>query len=441
MTQISTKRYGRPSAVGIDYGTSNTVAAVLEADGSVRVLELDRDSGASDPRLLKSLLYFPERNQSFFGKKAIEQYFDRGMEGRFLQSIKRLLPNPEFTGTSLFGKHAGIEDLIARFLQDLRLRIEKEIGSLEGVPIFFGRPARYSQDSAREGLAVVRFKRAIEMGGFELAKVRLVEEPIAAMVAGARAEGKTERADGPITLIADLGGGTSDFTLFRRVSTAVQPEGIHTFGVHGLSVAGDALDSDFFVARLQNRFGAAIKYQRPFSSNVLTMPTALTKLLPKWHHHAFLRERATWNFILVLRKELVDPEQKPLLENLITLIEENLGYRLHLSVEDLKLQLSQAETTGFEFKSYPIEIVFDVSRKEFEAIIEPSVDAIGKSALETCRIGRVAAAEVEALQFTGGTSKVPAIRERLSTLFPNAKLVDQDTFTAVAEGLALHGAI
>lgn len=440
----------KPRAIGIDYGTSNTVAAALETDGRARVLQLDPDSGASDPCLLKSLLYFPDRNQSFFGKKAIDQYFDLGMEGRFLQSIKRLLPNPEFTGTSLFGRHAGIEALVARFLQDLRLRIEKEVGSVAGIPIFFGRPARYSQDSSREGLAVVRFKRAIEMAGFDLERVRLVEEPVAAMVAATTGKTHSTKAaqslagsdaseKGPVTLIADLGGGTSDFTLFQKVSTRVQPQGIHTFAVHGVSVAGDALDSNFFVAKLQERFGAGIRYQRPFSSNILTMPTALMKLLPKWHHHAFLRERATWNFILVLRKELVDPEQKPLLENLITLVEDNLGYRLHLSVEDLKLRLSQEAKSDFGFKSYPIDIAFDVPRAEFESIIGVSVDAIGATALETCRIGRVNPEEVEALQFTGGTSKVPLIRERLSKLFPRAKLVDQDTFTAVAEGLALHG--
>ncbi len=430
-------------AIGIDYGTSNTVAAVLNDDDSVTVLDLDPAAGEAggDSRLLKSLLYFPEKNHAHFGRAAIEQYFDLGMEGRFLQSIKRLLPNPDFTGTSLFGRHAGIEDLIARFLQELRTRIEKTVGPINGVPVFFGRPARYSQDSPREGLAVVRFKRAIEMAGFDLANVRLVEEPIAAMVAGARDEGKStaKSADGPITLIADLGGGTSDFTLFRRVSTTAQPEGIHTFSVHGLSVAGDALDSDFFVARLQNSFGADIQYQRPFSSNVLTMPTLLVKHLPKWHHHAFLRERATWNFILVLRKELVDPDQRPKLENLITLVEENLGYRLHQTVEDLKLKLSQDSQTDFSFRSYPIELEFPVSRVEFEGIIEPSVEAIGLSALETCRIGKVDPTEVERIQFTGGTSKVPAIRNRLLKFFPNAKPVDQDTFTAVAEGLALHG--
>jgi len=170
------------------------------------------------------------------------------------------------------------------------------------------------------------------------------------------------------------------------------------------------------------------------------MPTLLVKHLPKWHHHAFLRERATWNFILVLRKELVDETQKPLLENLITLVEENLGYRLHVAVEDLKLKLSSEPATDFAFKSYPIDLGFGVTRPAFDTIISPSVDAIRDTALETCRIGKVDPSEVERIQFTGGTSKVPAIREAIEKAFPNAKPVDQDTFTAVAEGLALYGA-
>lgn len=426
----------KPVAIGIDFGTSNTVAAILDEQGESKVLKLD-----GEKNLLKSLLYFPTRNESFFGQQAIEHYFDRGMEGRFFQSVKRLLPNPDFSGTSLFGRHISVEELVARFLEGLRLRVEAAIGSdLAGIPIFFGRPARYSQDSAREGLAVVRFRTAIGMAGFDINRVKLIEEPVAASLAGARAAGdarvRSGNAKGPITLIADLGGGTSDFTLFEA-----RAHGIQTFAVHGISLAGDALDSDFFTARLQNHFGSSIQYQRPFSSNILTMPTALVRLLPKWHHHAFLKERATWNFILVLRKELVDLNQKPLLENLITLVEDNLGYRLHLSVEELKLLLSSEDLTKFEFKSYPIEIGFDVKRNEFEGIIEPSLSGIAATALETCRIGKVDPQEVLRLQFTGGTSKVPIIRKRLTELFPNAKVIDQDTFTAVAEGLALHGAL
>jgi hypothetical chaperone protein len=422
----------KPLAIGIDFGTSNTVVALLEKGGNTRVLEL-----APGKETLKSLLYFPSGREAFFGQDAIDQYFDRGMEGRFFQSVKRLLPNPDFTGTSLFGKHVSVEELIARFLASLRFKIEKEIGSdLSGIPVFFGRPARYSQDPPREALAVVRFRTAISLAGFDPDRFKLIEEPVAASRSG-KSDGRTSKhakEKGPLTLIADLGGGTSDFTLFES-----RPHGIHTFGVHGVSVAGDAIDSDFFVEKLQDRFGASLKYQRPFSSNVLTMPTALSKLLPKWHHHAFLKERATWNFILVLRKELTDPKQRPFLENLIALVEDNLGYRLHIAVEETKTTLSDSERTEFGFKIHPIEIAFPVDRPGFDSWIEPSVSGIEAAAIETCRLARIQPEEVELVRFTGGTSKVPAVRARIAKLFPNAEVDDQDTFTAVAEGLALEG--
>lgn len=415
-------------AVGIDFGTTNTVVAVRE-NGKTRVLPLD--PGADNPTLLKTLLYFPNRKTAFFGKSAIYEYFEQGMEGRFFQSIKRLLPNPDFTGTSLFGTHAGIEDLISAFLRDVKRRIEKEVGPIGATPVFFGRPARYSQEPPREGLAVVRFKRSVEMAGFDLQTCRFVEEPVAAAksVSQSPATGKP----GPITLISDLGGGTSDYTLFQENADRT----IHTFSVHGVPLAGDALDSDFFVARLNEPFGAGIRYQRPFSSNILTLPTLLLGHLPKWHHHAFLRERTTWNFIITLRKELVDPEQKPKLENLITLVEENLGYKLHLQVEALKIALSEKAKEEFSFKSYPIDIGFDVTKSEMDQMTEKTVDEILKAALETCKYGKIAPEEVEVVQHTGGTSKVPIIRERLKKAFPNARTAEHETFTAVAEGLAM----
>lgn len=415
-------------ALGIDFGTTNTVVAVRDENGKTRVLPID--PGADHPALFKTLLYFPSRKNVFFGKSAIGEYFEQGMEGRFFQSVKRLLPNPDFTGTSLFGTHAGIEDLISAFLRDVKRRVEKEVGSIEHVPVFFGRPARYSQEPAREGLAVVRFKRSVEMAGFDLKYSRFVEEPVAAARTASR---NLKNADGPITLIADLGGGTSDYTLFRQN----KDQTIHTFSVHGVPLAGDALDSDFFVARLNEPFGADIKYQRPFSSNILTLPTLLVKSLPKWHHHAFLRERATWNFILSLRKELVDPEQKPKLENLITLVEENLGYKLHLQVEALKIALSEKNSSPFEFKSYPIDIGFSVTKTELDSMTEKTVSAIINASIETCKYGKVDPNEVEVIQYTGGTSKVPIIRERMKSLFPKARTAEHETFTAVAEGLAL----
>lgn len=411
--------------IGIDFGTTNTCVAVRTA-AKIRVLSID--PGASNPNLIRSLIFIPSRRESFFGKNAIDQYFDHDMEGRFFQSIKKLLPNPEFKGTSVFGTHLGIEELIARFLSELKNRIEKEIGSIEGIPIHMGRPARYSLDPACEALAVTRFLHACELAGFK--NVRLIEEPTAA------AENSNHAHDeNSLVLVCDLGGGTSDFTLFRT-----KKAGIETLSVFGVPVAGDSLDSDFFRTKLNSHFGSEIRYQRFLSNNILTLPSTFVKILPKWHHHAFLRERSTWEFILNLRRELVDEKQKPVLENLITLVEENLGYKLHQEVEGLKVALSDAAQTetkaDFSFRSYPIEIGFAVENRDFETWIEPSVAEIEAAAVETMKLGHTDPSAVQILQFTGGTAKVPLIRKRLKSLFPNAVITDSEAFTAVAEGLA-----
>ena len=407
--------------IGIDFGTTNTCVAVRE-NGLIKILKIDPTS--SQFNLIRTLIYMPNKKECFFGKNAIDQYFDRGMEGRFFQSIKKLLPNPDFTGTSVFGVRMNVESIIARFLSELKNRIEKQIGPIDGIPIHMGRPAKYSLAADREELAVIRFKKAIEMAG--MTNVSLIDEPTAA--AEASAAGVKEDA---MVLVCDLGGGTSDFTLFRNEKFAIQAQ-----SVYGIPVAGDSLDSDFFKEKLNTHFGSMIRYQRPFSYNVLTLPTAFVKILPKWHHHALLKERSTWNFILSLRNEMVDEKQKKYLENLITLVEENLGYMLHQEVERLKVSLSTENNAGLKFKSYPIEIEFEVESKNYNQIIHESVEEISQAALHTVQLGNCKPNQVDILQFTGGTAKVPAIRKRIESLFPSATVVDAEAFTAVAEGLA-----
>ena len=412
--------------IGIDFGTTNTVVSIADNNQNVQVLNLD------DGPLFKSLLYFPKRSEAFFGNHAINEYVERGMEGRFFQSVKRLLPNPDFTGTSLYGQHVGVEDLVARFLQETKKRIEQKLNQkIETFPICMGRPARYSNDPAHEGLAVVRFKKAIELAQFN-SPLKLVEEPVAAAASMANDTVSDNSIEG-YTLIADLGGGTSDFSLYHE-RIGKTPE---VLSVHGVSVAGDALDSDFFVSKLNPIFGSEIKYQRPFSSNILTMPTSIVKSLPKWHHHAFLKERATWGFITTLKKELVDQKQKPLLENLITLVEDNCGYKLHQAVESLKIKLSSENQSPFVFKSYPIDILFDVLQTDWNQMIQVSVDQITKTAIDTCRIAKVNPDDIKLIRFTGGTSQVPEVRQAIQRQFKNAKATDHNTFTAVSEGLAL----
>jgi len=419
--------------VGIDFGTSNTAASVYGvAQGSPvhHVIPLDGDA------LIKTLLYFPNGRESFFGREAVEKYFDQEREGRLFQSIKRLLPNPDFNGTQISGRHVSLESLIARFLEEVRKRIAKSLGcslvDLDEIEFVLGRPAKYSLDAEREELATTRFCRAIELAGFK--KYQLLEEPTAAsrvaMQSGAQ-------KDGELTFVADLGGGTSDFTVLRKRN--VHSSGDEVLAVHGVPLAGDALDSSFVSDRLLTYFGSEVTYQRPFSSNILTFPKALISRIPKWHQHVILKEKSNWNFILELRKELVKSSDRLYLENLITLVEENLGYMMHRKVEEVKvsLSLSQQPQAAFQFASYPIKIELDVHREDYEGMIAPIVEQVASTSLATLKMAQIEPEQVSILYFTGGTSQVPAMRRAIQGLFPHAKVRDQDSFTAVALGLSL----
>lgn len=415
------------TAVGIDFGTANSAASVRSSSGEVALLPLELSSPPSHESLMKTLLFFPTRSEAFFGAQAIEQYFERDREGRFFQSIKRLLPNPEFTGTTVHGKYLSLEELTARFLTEMKKRIERQIGQpLDDLPVMMGRPARYSLDADRETLATTRFQKACTQAGFN--NYRLIDEPTAAALTYTSSLPKNE-----IVLVADLGGGTSDFTL---MSVGSQQK-TQVLAVHGVPVAGDSLDSIFFQNKINRYFGSEIRYQRPFSENILTLPTSFTKRLPKWHHHAFLKEKSTWDFLKNLHRELVDPNDKTYLDYLLTLIEDNLGYSLHQSVEALKVALSQSDRATFSFNSHPIAIEFEVSLSEYLAIIEPCIAIIAKTASETLKLGNIEPYQVNSVYFTGGTSKVPAIRDAILTLCPNARVVAKEAFTSVATGLAM----
>lgn len=416
-------------AVGIDFGTANSAASLRFESGDISLLPLEGVAGSSADvdALFKSLLFFPTRLEAFFGAQAIEQYFERDREGRFFQSIKRLLPNPEFQGTTVHGKYVSLEELIARFLTEMKRRIELQIGQpIDELPVMMGRPARYSLDAERESLATARFQKACTQAGFK--NYRLIDEPTAAALTYTSSLPKNE-----IVLVADLGGGTSDFTL---MSVGSQQK-TQVLSVHGIPVAGDSLDSIFFQHKINRYFGAEIRYKRPFSENILTLPSTFIKRLPKWHHHAFLKEKSIWEFLKNLHRELVDPRDKVYLDYLLTLIEDNLGYSLHQRVEELKVALSQNDRALFSFRSHPIEIEFEVLRSEYLAIIQPCIDAIAGTASETMKLAKVDASDIHSVYFTGGTSKVPAVREAVLALCPQARLVEKEAFTSVATGLAM----
>ena len=214
--------------IGIDFGTTNSVVTLLRADGGVEVLR--HDSG----EVFRSVLCFWSdargRTRHAAGPRGIDAYLEDPLESRLIMSMKSYLAQRSFQETRILGRSWGLEGLVALFLRDL---LAPFADRLDGARIVVGRPVRFVGDNADDALGEARLRGAFAQAG--MPSVDLALEPAAA---GHRfAQGLDRPA---IVLVADFGGGTSDFSLMRF--DPGPPRRVTALGQAGVGVAGDAFD-------------------------------------------------------------------------------------------------------------------------------------------------------------------------------------------------------
>ncbi len=417
----STTPADRRISVGIDFGTSNTAAAIPgEHGGPARILEVD--PAGDDPRLFRSVLFFPEDSSDVLvAGEAIRRYMAEG-EGRFLQSIKTFLPSTTFQRTEIRRKSFRLEELIAALLRPLRLRIEADAGAaIERV--VFGRPAVFSADPGRDRLAEQRLRDAATIAGFP--SPTFVIEPIAAAL---RYEESLEYDE--VVLVGDFGAGTSDFTLMRlgpsrRGGLDRRADVIASSGVY---VGGDRFDASIVEHRLLRIFGGGSTYMSMLKR--LAIPVWMTRKLVAWHELAFLRERSTMEFLRTALKTSDAPRE---LQNLITLAEENLVYRLYRSVEQAKRLLSTQDRASVSFHESDIDIEEIVTRSDFERWTAPLRSELAHAVDRV--FARAGGIQPDAVFLTGGSSRIPSVRRMFEERFGESRLREGDAFTSVAAGL------
>ncbi len=99
---------------------------------------------------------------------------------------------------------------------------------------------------------------------------------------------------------------------------------------------------------------------------------------------------------------------------------DDLGYRLHESVQHTTRLLASQPEADFHFCDGHVDISATVRHAEFNSWIAPDLAAIDRAFL------------------SGGTSFVPAVRELITTRFGPEKIQSGDEFTSIAQGLALQ---
>jgi hypothetical chaperone protein len=410
------------SYYAVDFGTSNSLLSHVSNEGIITAIPLEDDSNF----VLRSLLYTPEPNVWYFGKDAIKEYVNQGGEGRFFRSIKKFLPENNYKGTTVINKSMSISEIVAVFLSTMRQRANK-ITNENVERIVMGRPALYSLNKEDDQLAQDRMQKACELAGFK--EVIFCPEPIAAGL-DYNANTSAEK----IVLIADFGGGTSDFTLMKIHKRAYSQDDI--LGLSGIFMAGDALDGVMMKDFIAPHFGSRFEYKIPGGNNILTFPRQLLKKICSPAHITHLRDRDTWEYLQHIQKFALTKDGEKHMHQLFTLVECQLGFPLFDEIEKSKVRLGSNDSTIFDYHYPGIDINEEISKSSYQLSITPAVLEIIATMMEVFKQSGLSITDVDQVCLTGGTSQLPKIRESLANIFGKDKLIEYNIYQSVVNGLA-----
>lgn len=414
------------AAIGIDFGTTNSVVALARPDGAVTTRSYATQQGAVDA--YRSALMFwregrpPEtRIIHASGPDALDMALGMTTEHRFLQSLKTHLSSRAFQETRLFGRLYRLEDLIGVFLTDLSAGLD----GLESTPLISGRPVVFAGERPDEELAVKRLSASYAKAG--MPKVEFAYEPLGAAYWYAR-----DLQTPQTMLVADFGGGTSDFSVMRfEPGGAGRLEAI-PLSHAGVGVAGDTFDYRIIEHAVSPRLGKGTQY-RSFEK-LLPIPAHYHAAFAQWHRLSLMKSRETMAELKALIRDAVEPGK---LEDLLTVIEYDLGYELYRAVSDAKVALSSQQEARLSFQQMDVTIDRVIRRSDFESWIAQDVAAIETALDRALTEAGIGTAGIEAVFMTGGTSHVPAVRALFDRRFGSGRVHIGDAFRSVASGLAL----
>ncbi|WP_158969401.1 Hsp70 family protein [Chachezhania sediminis] len=402
--------------LAIDFGTSNSAAAVLD-NGRPRRLPIE--AGAET---LPTAVFFPAGGGAMQIGAAAARALVAGEEGRYMRALKSVL------GTSLFheerlisGKRRTLTDVVTAFLVELKGRAERETGrtftrALSGRPVHF-----HTADPDRDARAEADLRACYDAAGF--AQVDFLFEPEAAALAshGANAAGGTG-------LIVDIGGGTSDFSVFRAEDGEVR-----ILASHGIRLGGTDFDHAVSMAHAMPLLGQGGALKREMGEGLLPMPNAIYADLATWAKIPFL-------YTAEIRRDvarMVKLAEKPrVLRRLSTVLEEELGHDLAFAVERGKIAANGAENDA--------RIAMGLIEKGLTAPVTPASlddcltgfgEALRKAAAETLQMAGVT--RIDTIVLVGGSSLMQLIEREMRVVCPDAVVARTEAFTAVVDGLAL----
>ena len=405
--------------LGIDFGTSNSAAGIC-VDGKPVLIPLEDDA-----LTIPTAVFFDFDAKRMVLGEAASAALLRGDEGRYMRGLKSLLGTRlARESRMLLGERLDFIDIIARFLAEVKTRAEKATGQTFDNALS-GRPVRFHSDHPdRDAQALEDLKECYARAGFQ--SVDFLNEPEAAALAN-----RALLSADNLGLVVDIGGGTSDFTLFRQKGDAID-----ILGSNGVRIGGTDFDRRLSIARVMPQLGRGSPIRHAFGGDTHIAPNAIFNDLATWAKIPFLYGPDTLRAARELQKYAVHENR---LARLVKVLEEELGHDLAFAVEAGKIAANDPDVTdpaidvGMLKRGARLPLPAELMTQK----LMPLADQIGDAAIETLNQVRIAPRDVTRLVFVGGSSLMQVVEDKLGSLFPNATRHRGAALTAIVDGLAL----
>ncbi|MGQ3672540.1 Hsp70 family protein [Xanthobacter sp. TB0136] len=407
-------------ACGLDFGTSNTTLG-LNHPGGPRLCRLE-----GTHETVPSAIFFGADGSSCIGRAAISAYIE-GTEGRLMRALKSVLGSALLEETTRIGRdRAPFREVIARFIAAVKARAEEQADG-EITAVVHGRPVHFVDGDAEGDRAAENALREIAHGiGFR--DILFQYEPIAAAL-----DYEQQIAGEEIALIADIGGGTSDFSIVRispeRRNLADRSSDI--LANDGVRIGGTDFDRLLSLATLMPLLG----YGTPMKRAGLDVPSSYFHDLASWHSINRLYEPKVLREIREVRREAQAPER---LERLMQVIEERRGHALAGVVEAAKIDLAAGPQTRIPLEWMEPGLALGITQPELASITALLADRIAARIDMLLKDAGLRRSDVDALFLTGGSTRLAHVREAIVQAVGEGRVVEGDTFGSVGVGLTIE---
>ena len=423
MNGASTSAGSAERVLGIDFGTSNSAAALRDANGVLQVVPLD----GTRAEMPTAVFFNQETHSVLYGSEAMQAYL-AGTEGRLLRSLKSLL------GSSLMDEYTAVGerslryfDIVVLFFKELKRRCEAHAGQ----PLthaMLGRPVHFVDDNPeRDALAQATLGRAAQEAGFTHIAFQL--EPIAAAL-----DYEQRVQDETVALVVDIGGGTSDFTVIRlnparsrhsdRASDILATTGVH--------IGGTDFDRLLDLSTVMPSLG----YKHIGTGN-RPVPNSVFFDLSTWHliHQAYTRK--AMHFAKELWTDFVDQR---LHARLMAALDGQYGHRMLAEVEAAKIACSiSGQDAAVQLDFLDSAAAPQVSASGMQQALQDAIAQVVRCAQDCVAASDLA--QVDVVYLTGGSSALRPLVAALQVAMPEATLVTGNQFGGVAAGLAYAGSV